>query len=232
MTAPIIAAKNVTKSYGQGSERFAALRGVTAKVRQGESLAIVGKSGSGKSTLMHILALLDQPTSGSVKLSGQKTNSLSAADLNSFRNETFGFVFQQFFLIPGASVLENVTLPLTIAGISAKERKRRGMEVLERLELADKANNRATDLSGGQKQRVVIARALINNPSIIFADEPTGNLDSATGANVEDLLFALNRTHGITLIIVTHDPELAARCDRRIDMRDGLIVSTQKALSA
>jgi putative ABC transport system ATP-binding protein len=232
MTAPIIAAKNVTKSYGHGSARFTALRGVSAKIREGESLAIVGKSGSGKSTLMHILALLDQPSGGSVKLAGQKTTSLSATDLNRVRNETFGFVFQQFFLIPGASVLENVTLPLTIAGVGARERKRRGLEVLETLELTDKANNKAIDLSGGQKQRVVIARALINNPSVIFADEPTGNLDSATGANVEDLLFALNRTHGITLIIVTHDPELAARCDRRIDMRDGLIVSTQKALSA
>ncbi len=185
-------------------------------VNEGESIAIVGKSGSGKSTLMHVLALLDQPTEGVVELAGEDTRSLRGAKLNRTRNKTFGFVFQQFFLTPNASVLENVILPLKIAGVGARERKRRGLAALEQLELDDKARNKAVNLSGGQKQRSVIARALVNNPRVIFADEPTGNLDTATGAVVEDILFDLNREQGITLIVVTHDEELAARCDRRI----------------
>lgn len=141
--------------------------------------------------------------------------------MNRLRNEDFGFVFQQFFLNPNASVLENVVLPLKIAGVGARERKARGIAVLAQLELDDKARNKAIDLSGGQKQRVVIARALVNNPKVIFADEPTGNLDSATGRLVEDMLFTLNKEHGITLVIVTHDTELAARCDRQMFIRDG-----------
>jgi len=224
MPVPILAARDISKSYGRGATRFDALRGVSLDIVQGESIAIVGKSGSGKSTLMHLLALLDKPSVGSVELSGRDAASLSGSLLNTTRNSTFGFVFQQFFLTPGASVLDNVTLPLRIAGIRGAERKRRGMAALEQLELADKAKNKATDLSGGQKQRVVIARALVNDPSVIFADEPTGNLDSATGAVVEDILFDLNRSRGITLIIVTHDEDLAARCDRRVYIRDGLIV--------
>ena len=138
----------------------------------------------------------------------------------------FGFVFQQFFLTPNATVLENVMLPLKIAGVRRGERKRRALAALEQLELADKAKNKAVNLSGGQKQRTVIARALVNNPQVIFADEPTGNLDTQTGAVVEDILFRLNREHGITLIIVTHDEDLAARCDRRIHIRDGVLVDT------
>jgi putative ABC transport system ATP-binding protein len=224
MATPTLAARQLTKTYGSGSSRFAALKGVSAKARAGESLAIVGKSGSGKSTLMHLMALLDEPTSGTVSLQGADAATLKGKALNQTRNETFGFVFQQFFLVPGASVLENVTLPLVIAGVAPGERKRRGMEVLELLEIADKAKNRATDLSGGQKQRVVIARALINNPSVIFADEPTGNLDSTTGAIVVDLLFGLVKEKGIALVVVTHDEDLAARCDKRIYLRDGLVV--------
>ncbi len=224
MTAPILSARDVRKSYGRGANRFDALKGVSLDIREGESIAIVGKSGSGKSTLMHVLALLDQPTDGTVELAGTDTRALSGAALNRARNQTFGFVFQQFFLTPNASVLENVMLPLKIAGVGRAERRRRALESLEQLELGDKAKNKAVNLSGGQKQRTVIARALVNRPRVIFADEPTGNLDTATGAVVEDILFDLNREHGITLIIVTHDEELAERCDRRVHIRDGLIV--------
>lgn len=222
---PIISAVDVRKSYGKGQGRFEALKGVSFDIREGESVAIVGKSGSGKSTLMHVLALLDAPDSGTLRLEGVDTRTLRGSRLNRTRNKTFGFVFQQFFLTGSDSVLENVVLPMKIAGIGRRERRRRGMAALDQLELADKARNRAVDLSGGQKQRAVIARALVNNPRIIFADEPTGNLDSHTGAVVEDILFTLNRENGITLVVVTHDDELAARCDRRILIRDGEIVA-------
>ena len=224
MATPILQVDDLHKTYGRGATRFDALKGVSFEVREGESLAIVGKSGSGKSTLMHLLALLDQPTTGTVRLAGRDAGTLRGRELNRARNRTFGFVFQQFFLTSNASVLENVILPLKIAGVGRAERRRRGLAALAQLEHEDKARNRASDLSGGQKQRVVIARALVNSPQVIFADEPTGNLDSATGAVVEDILFDLNREQGITLIIVTHDEELAARCDRRIHMRDGLLV--------
>jgi putative ABC transport system ATP-binding protein len=224
MTNPIIRVADVAKTYGRGHDRFDALKGVSFDIADGESIAILGKSGSGKSTLMHVLALLDAPSSGRITLDSVDTRSLKGRRLNRTRNKTFGFVFQQFFLIPNASVLDNVTLPLKIAGVAAAERKKRGMAALAQLELADKAKNRATNLSGGQKQRVVIARALVNNPRIIFADEPTGNLDSKTGAVVEDILFDLNREQGITLIIVTHDEDLAARCDRQLRIRDGVLI--------
>ena len=227
MTTPILSARDVHKSYGRGSNRFDALEGVNLDIHEGESVAIIGRSGSGKSTLMHVLALLDTPTDGVVELAGDDTATLRGARLNRTRNTTFGFVFQQFFLTPNASVLENVILPLKIAGVGRRERRRRGLAALEQLELADKARSAAVNLSGGQKQRSGIARALVNDPRIIFADEPTGNLDTATGAVVEDLLFALNREQGITLIIVTHDEELAARCDRRIHIRDGRIVGDE-----
>lgn len=224
MPTPILQVTDVHKSYGRGQSRFDALKGVSFDIQEGESVAIIGKSGSGKSTLMHLLALLDAPDSGRILLEGADTAALRGAKLNRTRNKTFGFVFQQFFLTGNNSVVENVILPLKITGIRRSERKRRGLAALEQLDLADKAKNKALNLSGGQKQRVVIARALVNNPRIIFADEPTGNLDTATGAVVEDILFSLNREHGITLIIVTHDEDLAARCDRRIVIRDGEII--------
>jgi putative ABC transport system ATP-binding protein len=230
--APLISVRDVHRSYGRGPGRFDALKGVSFDVQAGESLAIVGKSGSGKSTLMHALALLEAPTSGTIMLEGVDTRRLTGKALNETRNRTFGFVFQQFFLTSGTSVLDNVVLPLTIAGVPRRERTRRGTAALEQLELGDKAHNKAADLSGGQKQRTVIARALVNDPRIIFADEPTGNLDTATGAVVEDILFALNREHGITLIVVTHDEDLAARCDRRILVRDGLVVEDSAAVAA
>ena len=233
MSTPILQVKDVHKSYGRGQSSFDALKGVSFDIAEGESIAIVGKSGSGKSTLMHVLALLDAPTEGSVTLEGADTATLRGKRLNKTRNKTFGFVFQQFFLTGKDTVLENVILPMKIAGVGRGERKRRGLAALEQLDLADKAKNKALNLSGGQKQRVVIARALVNNPRIIFADEPTGNLDTNTGAVVEDILFTLNREHGITLIVVTHDEDLAAKCDRRIFIRDGLIVEdTRKEVAA
>ena len=232
MTPHVLSAQDLTKSYGQGENRFDALKGVSLAVGAGESLAIVGKSGSGKSTLMHLLALLDTPDAGTISVKGQDARSLGRNELNELRNRDFGFVFQQFFLTPNSSVLDNVVLPLMIAGVKPAERRKRGMEALERLEMADKAKNKATDLSGGQKQRVVIARALVNNPSVIFADEPTGNLDTATGAVVEDILFDLNREQGITLITVTHDTDLATRCSRQFYIRDGREVSADELTSS
>lgn len=229
MDTPVLEARSLTRTYGRGDARFDALKGVSLAVHRGESLAIVGKSGSGKSTLMHLLALLDQPSSGQVLLDGQDAARLSARQVNATRNSTFGFVFQQFFLTPKTSVLDNVVLPLKIAGVSGRERRQRGLEALDALGIADKAKNDANDLSGGQKQRVVIARALVNDPAVIFADEPTGNLDTNTGELVEDMLFGLQRERGITLVVVTHDPELAGRCDRDVNVRDGLIVDQQEA---
>lgn len=217
----VISTDNVSKSYGKGDSAFTALDNISLKIAEGESVAIIGKSGSGKSTLMHTLALLDKPTKGKVLVEDKDASHLKAKRVNSLRNQNFGFVFQQFFLNENDSVLNNVILPLKIAKISRKERHERGLKVLEAVELADKAKNKAGTLSGGQKQRVCIARALINNPSIIFADEPTGNLDSHTGKVIEDMLFKLNKEQGITLIIVTHDADLAKRCDRELHIKDG-----------
>lgn len=222
---PVLATENLTKIYGKKEAAFTALDSVNLSIEAGESVAIVGRSGSGKSTLMHLLALLDKPTSGSVMIGSRNATQLSSKQLDAIRNKTFGFVFQQFFLNGNDTVLSNVTLPLKIAGVSKRERNRRGLEVLRSVELEDKAGSKANDLSGGQKQRVVIARALINNPKLIFADEPTGNLDSRTGKVIENLLFALNKKKKITLVIVTHDIELAARCSRQIFIKDGRVVS-------
>lgn len=227
MPDSVIGTKNLTKKYGKQESEFVALDDVSIAIARGESVAIIGKSGSGKSTLMHLLALMDEPTDGDVLINGEVAASLSKRDKDKLRNKTFGFVFQQFFLNGNTSVLENIILPLKIAGVSSRERKRRGLEALKAVELADKANNKANDLSGGQKQRVVIARALINDPQIIFADEPTGNLDTNTGAHIEDLLFRLNKEKGITLIIVTHDEDLAKLCDRQIHIKDGRLLEEQ-----
>lgn len=223
----VLSTKELTKVYGKKDMAFTALDKVNLNIAEGESIAIVGKSGSGKSTLMHLLALLDKPTSGTIQVHGDDIAKLSTRQLDKLRNETFGFVFQQFFLNANDSVLNNVTLPLKIAGIGRRERNAKGMEVLRSVELDEKAKNRANDLSGGQKQRVVIARALINNPRVIFADEPTGNLDSHTGETIENLLFALNKQSNITLIIVTHDTDLAKRCDRQVYIKDGRITGNK-----
>lgn len=219
----MIEVDKVRKVYGKKSNAFVALDGVSLKIKEGESIAIIGKSGSGKSTLMHVLALLDRPTKGTVTIDGDASSTLSDKEQDKLRNEKFGFIFQQFFLNGNQTVLENVMLPLKIAGVKKAERITRAMKALTEVDLADKAGNKANDLSGGQKQRVCIARALVNNPSVIFADEPTGNLDSITGQKVEDLLFKLNKEQGITLIVVTHDEDLAKRCKRQLRIKDGKI---------
>lgn len=224
----LLETREVTRTYGKGASKFDALRGISLQINQGESVAIIGKSGSGKSTLMHIMALLDHPTSGSVWLNDEPTAKIKARDLNKVRNKTFGFVFQQFFLNAQDSVLENVMLPMKIAGITGKKRREAALKAIKAVGLENKANNKANALSGGQKQRVCIARALVNDPQIIFADEPTGNLDSGTGEMVENILFNLNKEKGITLIIVTHDPDLANKCGRQIQIKDGQLVEGGK----
>lgn len=221
----VIESKNLVKVYGKGDASFKALDGIDLHIEKGDVVAIIGKSGSGKSTLMHLLALLDTPTKGRVFINGKDATSMNRKQIDFLRNTEFGFVFQQFFLSPNDTVMENTVLPLKIAGVSPKERAQRGLEVLRAVELQDKARNKALNLSGGQKQRVAIARALINNPSVIFADEPTGNLDTATGKKIEDLLFELNAQRGMTLIFVTHDEDLAARCNRKIYIKDGKLIS-------
>ncbi len=221
----LIEVKNLVKVYRDGNTYFKALNGVSFSIQKGESVAIIGKSGSGKSTLMHLLAALDKPNEGEILINGQNIAKMKKRELNGLRNQTFGFVFQQFFMNPKDTVLQNVILPLKIAGVSSRKRKEIALKALEAVELTDKAKNKASNLSGGQKQRVCVARAIANSPEIIFADEPTGNLDSKTSKKIEDLLFGLNKESGITLIIVTHDESLAAKCDRQIRIQDGQIVS-------
>ena len=227
----LLSTRDLKKVYGKRDSKFEALKGVDLDIQKGESVAIIGKSGSGKSTLMHLLALLDKPSEGHITLNGKNTSKLKQRKLNRLRNKEFGFVFQSFFMNSNDTVLNNVILPLKIAGIRRGERRRRAMEALKTVELDDKAKNKAKDLSGGQKQRVCIARALVNNPKVILADEPTGNLDSITGAKIEELLFNLNREKEITLIIVTHDEELAEKCGRRIRIADGQIVADGKGIA-
>lgn len=221
----LIEVKNLVKVYRDGNTYFKALNGVSFSIQKGESVAIIGKSGSGKSTLMHLLAALDKPNEGEILINSQNIAKMKKRELNKLRNQTFGFVFQQFFMNPKDTVLQNVILPLKIAGVASRKRKEIALKALEAVELTDKAKNKASNLSGGQKQRVCVARAIANSPEIIFADEPTGNLDSKTSKKIEDLLFDLNKESGITLIIVTHDESLAAKCDRQIRIQDGQIVS-------
>lgn len=225
MSKNIIEVKNLVKIYQDGSEQFRALDDVSLNIKEGESVAIIGKSGSGKSTLMHLLAALDKPNEGEIFINGNNIAKMKKRELNKLRNQTFGFVFQQFFMNPKDTVLQNVILPLKIAKISPRKRKEIAMKALEAVDLVDKARNKASNLSGGQKQRVCVARAVANSPKIIFADEPTGNLDTTTGDKVEELLFGLNKEKGITLIIVTHDEALAEKCDRQIRLQDGKIIS-------
>ncbi len=217
----VIATEHLSKTYGKGEAAFSALSDINLSINSGELIAIVGKSGSGKSTLMHMLALLDRPSQGNILVDGTDAARIRSRQVDGLRNKRYGFVFQQFFLNETDTVLNNVILPLKIAKINRKERTTRGLAALKSVELSEKAAAKAGTLSGGQKQRVCIARALINKPSVIFADEPTGNLDSHTGKTIEDLLFRLNKEQGITVIIVTHDKELAGRCHRQLHIKDG-----------
>jgi putative ABC transport system ATP-binding protein len=219
----LLEAKGINKTYGKGENAFAALKDVSIGIEAGQTVAISGKSGSGKSTLMHVLAALDRVDDGTISFNNSPYERFSAHQLDGLRSKKFGFIFQQFFLNGRETVLENVMLPLKIGGVGFGERRKRAMQALQDVDIAEKADNKATDLSGGQKQRVAIARALVNSPEVIFADEPTGNLDSENGKRVIDLLFNLNRERHITLIIVTHDHELAAMCQRQFLMKDGVL---------
>jgi putative ABC transport system ATP-binding protein len=221
----MLEARNLSKTYTSDGVDYEALKAVDLSIGRGDCLAIVGKSGSGKSTLMHLLACLDMPTRGNVILEGKDTSALSEKAKNALRNEKFGFVFQQFFLNGRDTVFENVVLPMRIRGVSNTQITVDANAALTAVGLEDKITKKAKDLSGGEKQRVCIARALVGGPQIIFADEPTGNLDSATGAAVEKMLFDLNREKGITLVVVTHDDDLARRCGRVVEMKDGRIVA-------
>lgn len=225
----MLKARGLSKTYESGGERFAALKNINLEIAGGDCLAIIGKSGSGKSTLMHLLACLDKGSDGEILFEGKNVSSYSERQLDRFRNEQFGFVFQQFFLNGRDTVWENVALPLKIRGASAYECRTKALRVLDLVGLFDKAEKQAKDLSGGEKQRVCIARALVGDPKLLFADEPTGNLDSANSEAIENLLFDLNRKHGVAIVIVTHDNELAEKCPRVIELRDGEIVSERNS---
>ncbi|MGV3532660.1 MAG: ABC transporter ATP-binding protein, partial [Chthoniobacteraceae bacterium] len=220
---PLIELTNVTKKYRVGDQEILALNGINLTIEQGEFAAIIGPSGSGKSTLMHLLGCLDTPSSGTMLVDGVDLSNASQNRLAEMRNEKIGFVFQAFNLLAKFNVLQNVELPMIYSGVSAKERRARAIEAIERVQLTNRMHNTPLQLSGGQMQRVAIARALVNRPKIIFADEPTGNLDSHTGATILELFRELSR-QGRTIVLVTHDNEIAAQTPRRIVIRDGLIV--------
>ena len=219
----MIELKNVTKVYGKKKNQFTALKNISLTIPTGASVAILGKSGSGKSTLMHAISGLDKPQKGQVIIDGQDILQLKSKHVDEFRAKKIGFIFQSFFVQGNESVIDNVSLPLEIARLPRKKRAHKINAALKAVDLYDKRKNRAKDLSGGQKQRLAIARAIVGDPQIIFADEPTGNLDSETGAKVEGLLFDYNKQKGVTLIVVTHDVDLAKKCDYQIIIKDGRV---------
>ena len=225
---PAVEAIDVTRSYDLGGSVVAALRGVSLRIDHGEYLAIVGPSGSGKSTLMHLLGCLDRPSTGHLRIDGRDVATLDDGELAELRNRTIGFVFQSFQLLPRISATANVALPLLYAGTPRSERAERARTALRTVGLGHRLDHRPTQLSGGEQQRVAIARALVNRPSLILADEPTGNLDTRNGDEIMRILEELNRDQGVAVALVTHDADVAARADRRIRLRDGLIESDER----
>jgi putative ABC transport system ATP-binding protein len=220
----MIELRDIHKSYMLGSVPMEVLRGVTLTVEQGELLSIVGASGCGKSTLMNILGFLDTPTSGRYVFEGRESSDMDDEALSRIRNQRIGFCFQQFNLLPRLSALENVCLPLVYRGVGKPERMERAGRLLDRVGMADRMGHRPSELSGGQQQRVAIARALVGDPALILADEPTGALDSKTSDAIMELFSELNRERNITTVIITHDPDLAARCQRLVHMNDGVLM--------
>jgi putative ABC transport system ATP-binding protein len=216
----LIETQDLWKTYVMGSEEIHALRGVSIQIDRGEYVAIMGPSGSGKSTLMNLIGCLDTPTKGSYLLNGKQVSQMNDDELARIRNEEIGFVFQTFNLLPRATALHNVELPLIYGGVASGDRQKRALEALEKVELTDRKLHRPNELSGGQRQRVAIARALVNNPSIVLADEPTGNLDSKTGDEIMSLFGRLHAS-GNTIVLVTHEPDIAAHAHRAIHIRDG-----------
>ncbi len=225
----MIKVTNVIKTYGKKDAIFTALNGVSLEIPDKSTVSIIGKSGSGKSTLMHIMSGLDHPTSGNVLIDGIAIFDMKQKDMDDFRATTISFIFQSFFVEANQTCYQNVMLPLEIARVPVAKRKKMVSDALTAVDLSEKSNQVAANLSGGQKQRLAIARAIVNKPSILFADEPTGNLDSATGEKIMQLLFDLNKRLGCTIILVTHDAELAARCQTQIRLKDGLIVGSNNA---
>ncbi|HEY1085161.1 MAG TPA: ABC transporter ATP-binding protein [Candidatus Saccharimonadales bacterium] len=219
----MIELQNVTKRYGKKANIFVALDDVSLKIPEATTVAIIGKSGSGKSTMMHVMSGLDKATSGTITIGKRAFSELSQRQMDAFRSQQMSFIFQSFFVQGNESCFNNVSLPLEIANIPGSKRKAMVMKALNAVELGDKAKQRARDLSGGQKQRLAIARAIVNKPKILFADEPTGNLDSTTGDTIEKLLFDYAKDNKATLIVVTHDPDLAKKCDMQVHIKDGKI---------